>query len=245
MDLHTNDEPSRDSRAEPVAAFLRSAGRGAVRWARQLAQTNRPRGRARINLALQGGGAHGAFTWGVLDRLLEEPDLELVGISGASAGAVNAVVAASGLAEGGREGARAALERFWLRVATEARRSSLSPTAVERALGLAGAGRAARQVWLEGVARVASPYDLDPSGRNPLADLLADSVDFARLRRDPPVRLFLSATNFSATGLGDILPLSPVARVITVVAQWNGVMYMALIVSRLAGMIGGGGHRED
>ena len=195
MDLHTNDEPSRDGRAEPVAAFLRSAGRGAVRWARQLAQTNRPRGRARINLALQGGGAHGAFTWGVLDRLLEEPDLELVGISGASAGAVNAVVAASGLAEGGREGARAALERFWLRVATEARRSPLSPTAVERALGLAGAGRAARQVCLECLERVASPYDLDPSGCNPLAELLADSVDFARLRRDPPVRLFLSATN--------------------------------------------------
>jgi NTE family protein len=180
---------------ESMTGFLRSAGRGVVRWARSLSRTSRPRSRARVNLALQGGGAHGAFTWGVLDRLLEEPDLELVGISGASAGAVNAVVAASGLATGGREGAREALGTFWRRVAAEARRSPLSPTPIERALGLARAGLAAGQVLLEGVARVASPYDLAPAGRNPLADLLADSVDFERLRRDPPVQLFVSATN--------------------------------------------------
>jgi NTE family protein len=149
----------------------------------------------RINLALQGGGTHGAFTWGVLDRLFEEPDLEIIGISGASAGAVNAVVAASGLASGGREGARAALAVFWERVAAEARLSPLIPTPLERAMDLDRAGLAAGQVWLEGVARVASPYDLDPSGHNPLADLLVASVDFERLRLDPPVKLFVSATN--------------------------------------------------
>ena len=191
------DLPDRAGPAQPegMAEFLRSAGRGVVRWARSMSRAGQARSRARVNLALQGGGAHGAFTWGVLDRLLEEPDLDLVGISGASAGAVNAVVAASGLAHGGREGARAALDTFWRRVAAEVQRSPMAPTQLERALGLAGAGLAARQVLLEGVSRVASPYDLDPTGRNPLADLLAESVDFERLRRDPPVRLFVSATN--------------------------------------------------
>lgn len=184
-----------DRQPESMAAFLRGAGRGMVRWARSLSRASPGPSRARVNLALQGGGAHGAFTWGVLDRLLEEPDLDLVGISGASAGAVNAVVAASGLAVGGREGAREALGAFWRRVAADARRSPLTPTLLERALGLAGAGLAMRQVWLEGVARVASPYDLDPAGRNPLASLLAESVDFERLRRNPPVQLFVSATN--------------------------------------------------
>ena len=158
-------------------------------------RAGRDRTGRRIDLALQGGGTHGAFTWGVLDRLLEEPDLGIVGISGASAGAVNAVVAASGLATGGREGARAALAAFWRRVAAEARRSPLSPTPLERLTGLAEAGLAAGHVWLEGVSRVASPYDLNPSGRNRLADLLAESVDFAALRREAPVRLFVSATN--------------------------------------------------
>ena len=158
-------------------------------------RTVRGRNRKRINLALQGGGAHGAFTWGVLDRLLEEPELEIVGIAGASAGAVNAVVAASGLARCGPEGARVALAGFWRRVAAEARWSPLSPTPFERATGLARAGLAVGQVWLAGVARLASPYELDPSGSNPLADLLTESVDFEQLRRDQPVKLFVSATN--------------------------------------------------
>lgn len=149
----------------------------------------------RLNLALQGGGAHGAFTWGVLDRLLEEPDLDLVGVSGASAGAMNAVVMADGLAAGGREGARAALAAFWQRAAEEARRSPLAPTALERATGLADAGLSLGSLWLAGASRVASPYDLNPSGHNPLAMVLDQSVDFERLRRVRPVELFVCATN--------------------------------------------------
>jgi len=73
--------------------------------------------RLRIDLALQGGGSHGAFTWGVIDRLLEDERLEIAGVSGASAGAMNAVALAAGLMEGGRDGARTALRRFWTRVA--------------------------------------------------------------------------------------------------------------------------------
>ena len=152
-------------------------------------------GRKRLNLALQGGGAHGAFTWGVLDRLLEEPDLEIVGISGTSAGAMNAVVTADGLARGGRHGARDALEAFWHDVADAARRSVLTPTTLERALGLAEAGLYAGRFWLEGLSRLASPYTLNPNGLNPLREVLAASVDFERLHREAPVRLFVCATD--------------------------------------------------
>ncbi len=151
-------------------------------------------GRKRINLALQGGGAHGAFTWGVLDRLLQEPDLEIVGISGTSAGAMNAVVTADGLARGGSHGARDALEAFWREVADAARRSGLTPTTLERTLGLAETRLYAGRLWLEGLSRVASPYTLNPNGHNPLRDVLEASVDFDRLRREPPVHLFVCAT---------------------------------------------------
>jgi NTE family protein len=153
-----------------------------------------PRPARRINLALQGGGAHGAFTWGVLDRLLEEPDLAIVGVSGASAGAMNAVVLAHGLA-GGREGARSALGAFWAQIAQGASNNAFALTPFDRATGLAGLGLSPGLLWLEGLSRLASPYDLNPSGHNPLAEVLARSVDFDALRRDPPVKLFIAATN--------------------------------------------------
>jgi NTE family protein len=154
-----------------------------------------PHAARRINLALQGGGAHGAFTWGVLDRLLEESGLELVGVSGVSAGAMNAVVMAHGLAAGGREGARAALSNFWAQAAKEASKNAFAPTPFDRAAGLAGLGLSPGSLWLEGLSRLASPYDLNPSGHNPLAEVLAESVDFDVLRRNAPVKLFVGATN--------------------------------------------------
>ncbi|MEK0085882.1 patatin-like phospholipase family protein [Benzoatithermus flavus] len=158
--------------------------------ARRPVRTGPPRGRRRINLALQGGGAHGAFTWGVLDRLLEEPDLEIVGVSGASAGAMNATVMAHGLAVGGHEGARAALAAFWDRLAVMARSSPLAFGPLERVTG-----RALGRLWLAGISQVASPYDLNPAGYNPLRVVLEDTIDFARLRRQAPVKLFVCATN--------------------------------------------------
>jgi NTE family protein len=130
-------------------------------------------GRSFISLGLQGGGSFGSFTWGVLDRLLEQDELGFDMISGASAGAVNAVVLADGLAAGGRSEARARLTRLWERVG--------------RAAG--GTLRAAAVGW----ARFASPYQLNPFGFNPLRDLL-ENVDFARLRAQAPVRLLISAT---------------------------------------------------
>jgi NTE family protein len=136
----------------------------------------------RLSLALQGGGSFGAFTWGVLDRLLEEPDCEIDTISGASAGAVNGVLLASGFVEGGREGARTRLRRFWRRVTEEASFRSLmliggfSPagTCVTFGRGLSSARF--------------DPFDLDP-----LRQALAAEIDFSALR-DPTCPKLLVAT---------------------------------------------------
>src|SRR3954469_11543161 len=134
-------------------------------------------GTRRLSLALQGGGAFGAFTWGVLDRLLEEDDLELDAISGASAGAINAVLLASGLAKGGPDEARASLERFWRGVGASATKNLfLHPELV-----VATASQLA-------------PYQFNPLELNPLRDLLAQEVDFEAIRTRSPVRLLVSAT---------------------------------------------------
>jgi NTE family protein len=111
----------------------------------------------RINLALQGGGSHGAFTWGVLDRLLEESELEIVAISGTSAGAMNATVAAYGLIAGGRQGARDALRVFWQRVAAQAQHSPFSPTMLEQLTGLGDVRLSAGRAWLEAISREVVP----------------------------------------------------------------------------------------
>jgi NTE family protein len=147
---------------------------------------DRDRRRARrlptLNLALQGGGAHGAFTWGVLDRLLEDERFAVEGISGTSAGALNAVVLASGWLAGGRAGARQALERLWREVAALARFSPL------RAGGLS-------QMAADFTAQLLSPYQLNPLGLNPLRRILEQLVDLERLRAERALKLFIAATN--------------------------------------------------
>jgi len=138
-----------------------------------------------VELALQGGGSHGAFTWGVLDRLLEEERVEIAGVSGASAGAMNAVVLAYGLLDGGREGARALLERFWTRVGEAA---GFNPFAMNPFAAFFG----------EMMSRLASPYQLNPLNLNPLRAIVADVVDFARLRGSEGPPVFVSATAVSS-----------------------------------------------
>ena len=133
----------------------------------------------RLSLALQGGGSFGAFTWGVLDRLLEEPGISFDAISGASAGSVNAVLMAAGMIEGGPAGARARLSQFWGRIA---RSPSFLPTSA-----LLGAG-------LELVVRTMSPYQFNPFNVNPLREALAAEVDFERLREQSAIKLLLAAT---------------------------------------------------
>lgn len=151
-----------------------------------------------INLALQGGGSHGAFTWGVLDRLLEDGRVSFDGICGTSAGAMNAVLLAHGLMHGGRDGARASLANFWGRVG--AMGAMLNPAALmagKDPVGSAGAnpGLAVQQWAMESFTRTFSPYQFNSLNLNPLRDLLAACVDFDALRSCEQVKLFLCATN--------------------------------------------------
>ena len=164
--------------------------------------TSRARKPLLVDLALQGGGAHGAFTWGVLDRLLEEPWLTVDGISGTSAGAMNAAVMASGYAHGGADGARAALEDFWQRVSEAARLSPLQRGPMEMLAGHWTLEYSPMFLAAEMMSRVFSPYDLNPLGTHPLRDILAETVDFDCLA-EAPIRLFITATNVR-TGAGRV-----------------------------------------
>src|SRR5277367_2953983 len=155
-----------------------------------------------IDLALQGGGSHGAFTWGVLDRLLEEPRFHIAAISGTSAGAMNAAILADGWIAGGAKGAREALERFWRRVSQAAAFSPLQRSPLDRLMGRWTLDTSPAYVAMDLMARVLSPYDLNPLGLNPLRTILAESVDFGRLGRSP-IKLFITATNVR-TGRGRI-----------------------------------------
>jgi NTE family protein len=148
-----------------------------------------------INLALQGGGAHGAFAWGVLDRLLEDERISFEGISACSAGAMNAVVLAYGWSEGGRTGAKAALAGFWRRVSHSAMFSPLQPTWLDRMLNSHSLDSSPAFVFFDLVSRVFSPYQFNPTNYNPLRQVLEQSVDFERLRKNCSLKLFLSATN--------------------------------------------------
>ena len=149
-----------------------------------------------INLALQGGGAHGAFTWGVLDRLLEEERIGFDGISATSAGAMNAAVFASGMSAGGREGAKKALTEFWRRISQATLTSPLQPTLLDRLFGQHSIGQSREFVFSELMTRLFLPYEFSPLGRNPLRDALLDSVDFTALTaKTCPIKLYLAATN--------------------------------------------------
>jgi NTE family protein len=149
-----------------------------------------------VNLALQGGGAHGAFTWGVLDRLLEEESIAFEGVSATSAGAMNAAVLAYGLTVGGREGARKALNNYWRRISHSAMSSPLQPSPIDRMLKDHSLRFSPAFQFFDMLTRLMSPYEFNPMNLNPLRDVLEQSVDFAVLQReDCPVKLFLSATN--------------------------------------------------
>ncbi|WP_019404136.1 MULTISPECIES: patatin-like phospholipase family protein [unclassified Chelatococcus] len=155
-----------------------------------------------IDLALQGGGAHGAFTWGVLDRILEEDWLEIEAISGTSAGAMNAAVLASGYAGGGRAGAREALGLFWRRVAEAARFSPFQRSPLDVLLGRWTLDHSPLFAAMDMMSRVVSPYSLNPAGANPLAGILSEVIAFDRLA-DSRIKLFITATNVR-TGRGRV-----------------------------------------
>jgi NTE family protein len=155
-----------------------------------------------VDLALQGGGSHGAYTWGVLDRLLEEPWIKVEAISGTSAGAMNAAVLADGWTDGGPEAARAALDAYWHRVSRAAASSPIQRTPLDRLMGRWTLDTSPVFMALDIMSRVFSPYDLNPMDFNPLRKILAESIDFERLARSP-IKLFITATNVH-TGRGRI-----------------------------------------
>ena len=151
--------------------------------------------RKKINLALQGGGSHGAFSWGVLDRLLEERGIEFEGISATSAGAMNAACVAHGLASGGRDAARETLGVFWNRIADQ---MPLEGAAVNL-LGSDGENFANGEIsptWKAflRLTRALSPYQWNPFDINPLRDIVEKTFDFERIRRCSEVKLFIAAT---------------------------------------------------
>ncbi len=149
----------------------------------------------RINLALQGGGAHGAFTWGVLDQLLGDERITVEGISGTSAGAVNAVMLADGLVRGGREEAQKRLADFWRAVSSTGNLPALQREVLQGLLSFTPLEGTPVQAWLDAVSRYFSPYDVNPLNINPLKDLIERFVDFDKLRAATDLQLFISATN--------------------------------------------------
>ena len=149
----------------------------------------------RINLALQGGGAHGAFTWGVLEHLLTDERLAIEGISGTSAGAVNAVMLADGLCRGGRDEAQKRLAEFWHAVSSSGNLPAVQRAVMERLLSFTPLEGTPVQAWFDALSRYFSPYDVNPLNINPLKDLIEKFVDFEALRADKDLQIFISATN--------------------------------------------------
>jgi NTE family protein len=154
-----------------------------------------------VDLALQGGGAHGALTWGVLDRLLADERIEISGLSGTSAGAMNAVVMADGYQRAGREGARQALQDFWRAVSEAARYSPIQRGPWGWLTGSWSLDSSPGYLFFEQLARQFSPYDLNPLNVNPLRDLLERTIDFDRVNRCEALKVFVTAANVR-TGRG-------------------------------------------
>ena len=148
-----------------------------------------------VSLALQGGGAHGAFTWGVLDRLLQDERVVIDGISGTSAGAVNGAVLVYGMLQGGREGARALLRKLWEGVGSGAAGSIFQPSPFDRLVGNVNLDLSPANHAFDLMTRLLAPYQHNPLDCNPLRDVVSGLIDFEHLRRAHPMPLFISTTN--------------------------------------------------
>lgn len=185
-----------------------------------------PRDVVLIDLALQGGGSHGAFTWGVLDRLLEEPWLQIEAISGTSAGAMNAAVLADGWTSDGAGGAKAALDFYWHRVSRAAAFSPLQRSPLDRLLGRWSLDSSPAYVAFDLMTRVFSPYHLNPADYNPLRAILAESIDFERLANSA-VKLFITATSVR-TGRGRIFRNAEISADVLLASACLPTMFQAI-----------------
>lgn len=148
-----------------------------------------------INLALQGGGAHGAFTWGVLDRILEEGTLQLVGISGTSAGAMNAAALLDGYSRSGADGAREALEHFWMKLSDAFVFSPIQRNPYARMINDWTLDYSPGRMWYDAFVQAFSPYEFNPFNINPLKSLLESTIDFDRVQNCSKIAVFMCATN--------------------------------------------------
>ena len=172
------DEPKDDGPAEAGESRRRAA--------------NQPKP---ICLALQGGGAHGAFTWGVIDKILEDGSLSIEAVSGTSAGAMNAAVLADGFARGGAEMARTRLREFWQSISEHGWFHSLMRTPPSHLRGDWSLDDSPGYIAFDLLSRMLSPYDLNPLNVNPLLSLIEETIDFEMVRQCTAFRLFISATN--------------------------------------------------
>jgi NTE family protein len=154
-----------------------------------------PKAEKTVSLALQGGGAHGAFTWGVLDAILEDGRLAIEAITGASAGSMNAVVLVEGWLDGGAEAAREHLRKFWKRVSLDGALSPIQQRLFNRFLGFWSHDGSPAHLWLDAWTKTLSPYETNPLDINPLRHALSELIDFERVRSCRETKLFISATN--------------------------------------------------
>jgi NTE family protein len=196
------------------------------------------RARKTIELALQGGGAHGAFTWGVLDRFLADERIHIEGISGTSADAMNAVVVADGMHRGGPEEARRSLERFWRAVSRAAMASPIRRTPLDRLLGRWSVDYSPGYVFFDLLTRSVSPYELNPLNLNPLRDLLIEQVDFESVRRCDRLKLFIAATNVR-TGQARIFRTPELSAEATMASACLPFLYQAVEIDGEAYWDGG------
>ena len=190
-----------------------------------------------VDLALQGGGAHGAYTWGVLDRLLEEPWLQLDGISGTSAGAMNAAALVHGHSLGGNDGARTALETFWRRVSEAGLFSPIKRAPLDVFLGNWTLDNSPAYVAIDMMSRLFSPYDLNLTGWNPLRKILTEGVDFERVARSP-IKLFITATNV-ATGRARVFRNREITPEVLIASACLPTMFQAIEIDGEAYWDGG------
>jgi NTE family protein len=190
-----------------------------------------------VDLALQGGGSHGAFTWGALDRLLDIDWVDVEGISGTSAGAMNAAVFAYGFAAGGRAGAREAMATFWRRVSEAARFSPFQRSPMDVMLGNWTLDNSPMFIATDLMARLVSPYALGGLGGNPLRDILESTIDFRALA-EGPIKLFITATNVR-TGRGRVFRRNEITADVLLASACLPTMYQAVEIDGEAYWDGG------
>src|SRR5258706_7858861 len=155
-----------------------------------------PSNKKRINLAFQGAGAHGAFAWGVIDRLLDEEEIEIDGIVGTSAGAMNAAATAYGIAIGGNAGAQKMLRTFWKKTSDAAKYSPMKAPPWAKMMGKPfSLEESPGYVMMDFMSRMFSPYQLNPTNQNPLREVLASVIDFDAIHKADKVKLFICASN--------------------------------------------------